>query len=920
MKFIFLLVFTHFCTLSISAQTPRCDYEALMRDGEAFFKKREYKKALNKFNAAKTCDIVRATEVDKALNEVFKAIEKEKIDAINARKEADKQRNIAIQQKELALRNEKEAAQQRDSVIIERNNVLIQRNNAEKKAREIYANELAYKSQIALKSGDRNTAFRLAEFAHRYVDTTDNHNVLNALFSTVYYNDINDSAVWMSRYYMLEGHKSSVADIEFSKDGNILVTAGLFDNSAKIWDVNSGKNILTIKYSNSIRCIAISPDGSLVATGSDDYKIKVWVVKTGECVLTLAGHNAIINDLAFSPDGLYIASCSDDDTSKIWLLKNGENIITLKGHTKTRNKLNSVTCLSYSPDGQYLADGGLDDDVIIWEVKSGKAILTIKGHTNTVKCLAFSPDAHLLATVSVDKTIRIWDAITGKNFQTIFGHLYEINSVSFSKNGKLLATGSNDKTAKIWDIYTGKCLYTFKHEDVVTSVCFSPDGKLLATGSDDDVGRIWNLSADKNAITIGDIGSTIQDIDFSPDSSSLAVALKESPRKYKIIVYNFINNDIVFETWQDNSINSLAYSPTGKWLAIGEYNYIKGIELINGNQVFKFDSKSKELIKELAFSQNGKLLASCDWSFFSKPKPIYVWNIDSLNLFRILKGHEGNVNSVIFLSDNNTIISGSDDGTIKIWDIESNKLLLTLIHEKLTGKQNYKINSLSISNNNELLATAADNKRLKIWDLQKQKLVTTLQSHNSSIEFVSFSPNNKFLCTSSIDNEIKIWDTNSFQDFLTFNGQINWIKKAVFSPDSKRIATVFSTSYSKGYSIEYGPAKIWEITCDGLIERWYSTGHGGSLLTSTLQEFKLEQLLDFMPQNEFHLLSSGDLWQIAAFSDLYFNKIRNTSIPQKEDYERALRLFDYCEKNGEATEYFSQRIEELKKMWKEKTE
>ncbi len=101
-----------------------------------------------------------------------------------------------------------------------------------------YANDLAYKSQIALERGDRTTAFRLAEFAHRYV-VEGSGNVTRALVEALYYNDVTDHAhlPWTAT---LSGHTAGVTSVAFSPDGKKLAT-GSMDKSIKIWDLASGK-------------------------------------------------------------------------------------------------------------------------------------------------------------------------------------------------------------------------------------------------------------------------------------------------------------------------------------------------------------------------------------------------------------------------------------------------------------------------------------------------------------------------------------------------------------------------------------------------------------------------------------------------------------------------------------------------------
>jgi len=273
----------------------------------------------------------------------------------------------------LAAQNCKEADQkwiatELDLVVA---GIAAQRDNAEKQKLTAYANDLAYKSQIALRDGDRTTAFRLAEFAHRYVDD-DNLQVTSALCYALYYNDNPDQLPlpWASN---LQGHTSQVNSVAFSPDGKRLAT-GAADHTVKIWDFATGKDVLTLQgHTSQVTSVAFSPDGKRLATGAWDTAAKIWDLATGKELLTLQGHNGLIESIAFSPDGKRLAAGANN-TAKIWDLATGEGLLTLQGHT---SQVNSV---AFSPDGKRLATGSLDATAKVWDLATGKELLTLKGH------------------------------------------------------------------------------------------------------------------------------------------------------------------------------------------------------------------------------------------------------------------------------------------------------------------------------------------------------------------------------------------------------------------------------------------------------------------------------------------------------------------------------------------------------------
>ena len=86
-----------------------------------------------------------------------------------------------------------------------------------------------------------------------------------------------------------------------------------------------------------------------------------------------------------------------------------------------------------------------------------------------------------------------------------------------------------------------------------------------------------------------------------------------------------------------------------------------------------------------------------------------------------------------------------------------------------------------------------------------------------------------------------------------------------------------------------------------------------------LTAYNLENLLDQLPDNEANLIATGETWQIAAFADLYADKVAK-SLPRRVDYERAQRLYAACLESGVEEKYFKEKVEELERVWKERGE
>ncbi|NER31860.1 MAG: WD40 repeat domain-containing protein, partial [Symploca sp. SIO1C4] len=170
------------------------------------------------------------------------------------------------------------------------------------------------------------------------------------------------------------------------------------------------KDAQTLKgHSDSVRTVAISPDGQMLASGSDDQTIKLWNLETGRLLYTLKGHSGWVASVAFSPDGKTLASANflavGEGNIKLWNVETG----TLKRSLGKGLLSLHVNCVTFSPDGQTLASGNIDATIKLWKVSSGEVYRTLRGHGWYVYSVAFSRNGKILVSGGVDGAIKIWD-------------------------------------------------------------------------------------------------------------------------------------------------------------------------------------------------------------------------------------------------------------------------------------------------------------------------------------------------------------------------------------------------------------------------------------------------------------------------------------------------------------------------------
>jgi len=236
------------------------------------------------------------------------------------------------------------------------------------------------------------------------------------------------------------GHNGPVNSAVFSPDGKYVATGSGFidgvdkskgksvDNTARIWDVKTGKELRKFKHSKWIRSVSFSPDsqyllaaGGIVFTGTGTKdkifsKTTLWNVGTGSKVMTVKGGTAAF----FDPDGRYFVTINEDrdilamnenKSLLFWDVTTEKNIKTLTLPQSVSSTNHSVSTFSISPDGKFLA-AAAGFNCLIWDIDSNNLVKTYR-EPGYVVSIDFSPDGKQILT-AYNGTAKIRDFTTGK--------------------------------------------------------------------------------------------------------------------------------------------------------------------------------------------------------------------------------------------------------------------------------------------------------------------------------------------------------------------------------------------------------------------------------------------------------------------------------------------------------------------------
>ncbi|XWK88040.1 MAG: protein kinase [Phormidium sp.] len=192
-------------------------------------------------------------------------------------------------------------------------------------------------------------------------------------------------------------------------------------------------------------------------------------------------------------------------------------------------------------------------------------------------------------------------------------------------------------------------------------------------------------------------------------------------------------------------------------------------------------------------SRDGKTIASG-----SDDKSVKLWQLNEGKEIRTLNGHSDWVYAVAISPDGKILISGSKDNTLKIWDLETGKQLLNLTGHKSS------INSVAVSGDNQNIASGSYDNSIKIWNRKTGQLLRTLTGHSAPVLSVAFSPNNRTLVSGSVDRTVKVWDWQTGKELRSLNGHSGDINSIALSPDGQLVASGSDDKNIKMWNVNTG--------------------------------------------------------------------------------------------------------------------
>lgn len=437
-------------------------------------------------------------------------------------------------------------------------------------------------------------------------------------------------------------YDQKLLSVEWSPDSKTIAICG-HRHDVVLVDLPTGTSRELRGHTDALYTVEWTRDGRSILSASDDGTARVWNVADGYATAVLRGHDDDVDKARFSADERQVVTASFDGSVRVWALDQPGSRVYTEGNEVERLTVTGDDALIKTPTG-----------VGRWNLTTNHrdALFSWAGEQNNLGLAVPSADGELLMVPAADYSMQVRRRVGPP--VTLVGHKNMVSRAEFSKDDKVLYTSSFDGTLRRWDLATGVGTPIIDGPIPVRGFALAADGRIAATVGDE--ARM--IAPDGTSQLLGAGGKW-------------CVAFAEFDRVRDRLILNrcdgtlaLVDNGRVIELAEGFNANRTTTSSDGTRIAgaLGDRT-VRLWDATTGELLSTYRGHS-DLVMDVAFSPDGSELASGSYD-----KTIMIWQLGS-NRHRTLRGHAGAVDEVEW-RDNARLVTGSRDGTIRMWDVPS---------------------------------------------------------------------------------------------------------------------------------------------------------------------------------------------------------------------------------------------------------
>lgn len=522
-------------------------------------------------------------------------------------------------------------------------------------------------------------------------------------------------------------------------------------------------------------------------------------------------------NLVFTDDGTKLLSPVGNRITCFDLINN-------KSFTFPYEHRKNIAKIALNKQETLLLSVDIDGRAILVNFKT-RIVLHHFNFKDKVQDIKFTPDSRYFA-VAAARFIQVWktpEVSEDRQFapfvrhRVYAGHFADVTSITWSNDSRFFLSTSKDLTTRLFSLDSTEASASMSfagHRNTVIAAFFSANQEIIYTISKDGALLQWEYTKKQNPEESDEEDSDEEEKDdtnmswritkknyffsdsnvkcaaFHVESNVLVVGFGNGEfRLYELPEFNLIQQ----LSMGQNGVNTVSINKTGEWLAFGSSK-------LGQLLVYEWQSESYILKQQGHFDSTNCLTYSPDGSKVvtaSDDGKIKIWDVLSGFCLTTFEEHQAAVTSVKFAKKGSVLFSASLDGTIKAWDLIRYRNFRTF-----TATERIKFSDLAVDQSGEVIcASSQDTYDIYVWSVQTSQLVETLSGHKGPVSCLAFGVEDNILASASWDKTVRVWGLFGRSQHVEPFEIHSDVLSIAMRPDSKEVAV----------STLNGQIQFWDI-------------------------------------------------------------------------------------------------------------
>jgi len=503
----------------------------------------------------------------------------------------------------------------------------------------------------------------------------------------------------------LNQHTNEVNAVTFSPDGAYLLSGGA-DNRVVIWDVASYQPVNAIEsYTNSVTALALSGNGQFLASGTtagDVFLHRLQLPAAAPLPLPTDGRVLFSNDvqsLALNASGTQLIA--GDERGSLISIKLDEGELSVIPDLET-----AITGITFIPDSNLFAVGALDGRLRLW---NSDTLRQVQNYDNeaAINHLFLAAGRQIITTAN--HSLRLWDVVDSAEIQRYTREDNSAFSIALKPDGSQAVSSTSSGSVLIWTTGDGAFFQEFKsHEGLVTHMVYSPDGSLLVSGGIDRQVKVWDAATFQTVHEWDYHGGGILSIAVAADNSVIATSGSDGT----IFISDVETGETLANLTGWSNTRSLNFTADGERLLWVGNPPQGGLAAVVG-----WDWRTSETPAILYNEEPARsVVARPDMTQIAvglRSGNIVLADFNGV-VQREWEAHANRVENIFYVPDGSQIVSGSVDGSIRLWDAATGLELRRYEVENEAGRA-VGLRALAMSADGRLVLSGMSDNTVRLW-------------------------------------------------------------------------------------------------------------------------------------------------------------------------------------------------------------